>query len=366
MSTLPEFEYARPATLTAASRALSPSPTTGGAAATAVVYAGGVDLLDLMKDRIVEPRRLVNLKSVAGVEGAALRAIAARPDGSVVIGALATLADIAASPVLGGVAATAALVQSAGQAATPAVRNLATLGGNLVQAPRCWYFRHEAYPCLKKPGGSQCFALDGENRHHAVFTEGERCVMTNPSTVTVALVALDARVTVRAADGASRELPVVDFLKKQHAADPAAPALAHGEIVVAVTIPAAMAAAGSGWRSAYLKVREKQSFDWPLADVAVAVKLAADGATIAASRVVLGAVAAVPRRVEAVEKALEGRRLDDAKAIADIAQTVADGTRPLAQNAYKTRLMSVLVRRALAELATPPPAAATTAKPAKA
>jgi xanthine dehydrogenase YagS FAD-binding subunit len=215
------------------------------------------------------------------------------------------------------------VAQAAGEAATPQVRNVATVGGNLCQRSRCWYFRNADFSCLKK-GGDTCPAIEGDNRYHAIFGEA-KCPTVHASNLGPALVALEATVIVVGPGGAramsSADFFATDDVKRENA-------LKENEVVIAVEVPA-------GWKSAYVEVRERQSFDWPLVSVAVAVK-------DKDARVVLGAVAPRPWRVEAAERALAGGASGEKVAEAAIA-----GAKPLSHNAYKVELIKALVPRAI-------------------
>jgi xanthine dehydrogenase YagS FAD-binding subunit len=294
----------------------------------AVIKAGGVDLLDRMKERIDEPERLVNIRNLKNLDR-----IAVAKDGSVEIGPLVTLAQLAAHPELR--KRHLALSAAASHAATPQIRNMATLGGNLLQRPRCWYFRSEEFRCKKK-GGDTCFALEGENAYHAIF--GNRsCAIVHPSATAGPLVALGAKVELTSAKG-KRELLLEQFFVTPEKDVTKENVLAPGELVTAVRIPLT----STRVRSAYSKQGEKESFDWPLADVTVVLEL--EGKTCKKAAIVLGAAAPVPWRAVEAEKALVGKTLD-ASAAAIAADRALVGATPLAKNRYKTALFEALVRR---------------------
>ncbi len=223
--------------------------------------------------------------------------------------------------------------------ASPQIRNVGTLGGNLLQRPRCWYFRSHAYHCLRK-GGGHCFAISGENQYHAIFGNMP-CAIVHPSTVATMLVALGAGVELTDAAGGRRQLALEDFfvaperdLQRENDLQP-------NEILSAIRLPKP----SPGLRTAYLRQGEKEMFVWPLADVAVALELAPDGACRRAA-IVLGAAAPVPHRARAAEAALTGQRIDEATAAA-AAHAALDGATPLSKNAYKLPLFETLVRRAI-------------------
>lgn len=304
------------------------------AQAGAVLKAGGVDLLGLVKERLLAPDRIVSLLRID-----ALRQIVAAKDGtrtgeaSLLVGALVTLAELAAHA---GVAAShGALQAAAAHAATPQVRNQATVGGNLLQRPRCWYFRNPDMKCLKK-GGDTCYAQEGENRFHAVFGN-DVCAIVHPSNIAPALVALGATV-VLVGPGGERQASLEEFLTPPETDIARENALRDGEVLTEVRVPE------KGLRSAYLEVRERQTFDWPLVTVAAAVRM--DGARVAEASVVAGSVAPVPWRLKDVEAVVKSSALD-AAVLAKAAEACVKGARPLAQNGYKLQQLRALVPRAL-------------------
>lgn len=296
--------------------------------------AGGIDLLDHMKERLLEPERLVDLKRVPGLDR-----VEPQPDGGLRLGPLVTLAQVARDEAVR--RGHLALAEACALAASPQIRNVATLGGNLLQRPRCWYYRLESYKCFKK-GGETCFAVDGENRYHSIFGEGP-VFAPHPSNAATALVALHAsfellgaRGTRTVAAGEFFTLPSVDATREN--------VLQPGEILTAIVLPPPVA----GARSTYTDVRERPGFDWPL--VALAASLRTDGGVVRQASLVLGAVAPIPWRAAAAEKALVGRRLDEASA-RQAAEAAVQGAAPLSDNGYKLELTRALVRRALLGLA---------------
>jgi xanthine dehydrogenase YagS FAD-binding subunit len=298
----------------------------------AVLKAGGIDLLDHLKEHLVEPSRVVDLKAIPGLDR-----IAAEPDGSLRIGPLATLAEVAASPAV--LATHAALAEACGDAASPQVRNVATLAGNVLQRPRCWYYRLESYKCLKK-GGDVCYAAAGENRYHAIFGGGPSYAV-HPSNAAVALVVLGASFELEG-DKGKRTVAAAEFFTSP-ARDPEKEnQLGPREVLTAIRIPAA---AG---KSRYESVRERAAFDWPL--VANAAVVRTENGVVKAARVVLGAVAPIPWPVPRVGQALVGKRLNDQTASAAARLAVA-GAEPLSDNGYKVSLVETLVRRTLLSLA---------------
>ena len=305
---------------------------TAAVRAPVVIKAGGIDLLDLMKENLLAPATVVNLARVPGLD-----AIEEQADGSLRIGAMATLASVAAHPLAK--QRYPALADALGRSASPQIRHVATLGGNLLQRPRCWYFRAEAFHCVRK-GGTQCFAIYGENQYHAIF-DNDACAMVHPSTAATALVALGAEVELAGAHGATRRLLLEEFLIPPARSLQRENDLKPHEILTAVRLPRLPGSV----RMTHLKQGEKESFDWPLADVAVVLDFAPDHRCTHAA-VVLGAAAAVPWRSEAAAQALTGRHIDDAVAAEAALAALASAT-PLSGNAYKRPLFEALVRRAV-------------------
>ena len=299
---------------------IEPSDLQGALAAAAepgtLVKAGGVDVGDRLKEHLDEPQALVNIRNLRELDF-----VRAERD-ALVFGPLVTLARLAADDRV-----PRALAEAALQAATPQIRAMATLGGNLAQRPRCWYFRREDFHCRKK-GGETCFAHDGENEEHAVF-DNQVCAIVHPSATATALVALGATLKLKSAK-AERSMPAGEFFS--HADVLRENVLERGELIVEVRVPITKAP------SAYIKLMEKQSFDWPLAEAAVWLG--------PQPRIVLGAAAAVPLRAPKAEQAIAGKRIDQALA-AQAAKLAVQGATPLSKNGHKVLLLEVAVRRAL-------------------
>jgi xanthine dehydrogenase YagS FAD-binding subunit len=297
-----------------------------------VLKAGGIDLLDLMKEGLLAPRRLVNLRTVPGLD-----AIAGEPDGTLRVGALVSLEQVAANPLIQSRAT--ALAEAAGGSASPQIRHVATLGGNLLQRPRCWYFRSAAHRCLRK-GGGRCFAVHGENQYHAIFSN-EVCAVVHPSTPATALVALGARVELVNPQGEARRPLLDEFLVAPETDVQRENDLRPGEVLSAVLLPPL----AERTRSVHLRDSEKQSFDWPIADVAVVLECDATRRCRSAS-VVLGAAAPVPRRARATEEMLAGEIIDEALA-RQAGQAALEASTPLSRNHHKQPIFAALVRRAV-------------------
>jgi len=314
------FDYVRAAS---AKEAVDLLAATKGA----MLKASGTDLLDRMKSFIDTPSRIVSLSGAAELGGVTVEVGATR------IGALVTLTKVAETLKAG---PHAAIGRAAGEAATPQIRNVATVGGNLCQRPRCWYYRLAEVSCLKK-GGKTCPALEGDNRFHAIFETGP-CPIVHPSNLSGPLMAFDAKIHAQGPKG-NRDIPAAEFFTLPKADIARENVLERDEVITSVTVPS-----WEGATSAYLEAREKESFDWSLVNATVVLKLA-DGVCKEA-RVVLGSVAPIPRRVPAAEAALVGKKIDEAVAAEAARVAFADAT-PLAGNAYKIPMGRAITKRAI-------------------
>jgi xanthine dehydrogenase YagS FAD-binding subunit len=330
------FEWVSPTSVGEAVNLLKSAPAAKDLDDAARPIAGGQDLLTTMKDYLTRPTRVVNLKGIRGldrIEGDGKKGLR--------IGALVTLAQLEESAEVR--RDFPGLAEAAHSVATPQIRNLGTVGGNLCQRPRCWYYRLEEAVCLKK-GGSECFAATGENKYNAILGGGPSYIV-HPSDLAPMLVALGASVEVVGADG-HRTIPLEKFftlpsegsIRRENV-------LRNDEIITEVGVPASAFAA----RSTYLKFKERESLDFALASVAAAVELGA-GKTVKQARIVLGGVAPIPWRAPKAEEFLAGKSLG-ADTLAEAARLALDGAQPLEKNAYKVPLAQTLVRRALAKAA---------------
>jgi xanthine dehydrogenase YagS FAD-binding subunit len=287
--------------------------------------AGGMDLLGLAKDYIVTPDRIVSIRNLdQSIAGA---------DGGLRIGAATRIVDLVENAQARKLYP--ALITAAEEVGTPQIRNVGTVGGNLMQRPRCWYFRNEEFNCLKK-GGSRCFAVEGENQYHAIFGDGP-CHIVHPSSLAVPVIAYGGRFRVAGPNGA-REIDAGQFFQMPNQNLYGESVLQPDEIVTHVLLPA------PGQRSATYEVRFKQSHDWPLA--AASVNLVMSGPTVKSARIVMGAVAPVPWRVQAAERVLAGKAITEAIA-AEAASAAVAGARPMSGNAYKIQIARTAVRRAI-------------------
>lgn len=319
------FEYIRPASITEAI-ALLDRDANGSR-----LLAGGTDLLTLMKAEIATPSQLIDIKRLPELDDA----IEMTPAG-ITIGALATLAEIETDPLIAVNAP--ALADAAAVAATPQLRNMATIGGNLLQRPRCWYFRSEHVTCWLN-GGERCLARDGENQQHALFGDAP-CVATHPSDLATALVALGADAVVQG-PAEARVVPLEEFFQLPVEARRIEHTLGSDEVILSVTIPSGM----TKGRSTYLKAMDRKA--WAFALVGVAAHLVIENGHIVDARLVLGGVAPIPWRVPDAEKLLVGEP-PSPELFARVAEAALEGAEPLSKNGYKIPLLRSLIPRALA------------------
>jgi xanthine dehydrogenase YagS FAD-binding subunit len=319
------FNYARAAMLSDAISAAAQPDT--------MVVAGGTELLNWMKDGIVAPGRLVDLNDLPGLDQIDAG------DHGLRIGALARMGDVAAHPAVR--RDYPALFQALLTSASAQIRNMASIGGNLLQRTRCPYFRAEVdVACNKRHPGSGCAALDGEDRFAAIFGWSERCIATHPSDLAVALVALDAVVHV-AGPGGARQIPVGDLHRLPGDTPEHETVLEAGELITAIEVPASTLAR----RSHYLKLRERASYEFALVSAAVALDL--DGTHIRAARIALGGVAPKPWRLGDAEVAMRGLPLQDEPALRRVLDASFADARPRRRNRFKIELAKRAVIRAL-------------------
>ncbi len=301
---------------------------------TALPLAGGMDLLARMKDYIQQPDRIVNLKSA--LETTAVRT----PDGGMKIGAAMKITDLLEHREVP--RAYSALAAAAGEIGTPQIRNSGTVGGNINQRPRCWYFRNEEFVCFKK-GGNRCFSPAGENQFHAIFGNNGPSHIVHPSNLAVPLLAYGARFRIFGSNG-EREvaasqyftMPTPQNVQKENI-------LADDELLTHVILPHP-----GNVKSGFYEIRYKESHDWPLAFAAVVATMNSNN--VGSARVVLGAVAPVPWRSEDAERALVGKPLNEATATA-AAEAAVRAAQPLSRNGYKVQIAKTAVKRAILQAA---------------
>jgi xanthine dehydrogenase YagS FAD-binding subunit len=292
--------------------------------------AGGTNLVDLMKIDVMDPKELVDINQLP------MRGVALDNDG-LRIGALEKMAYVAEQPEI--VEHFPVISQALLKSASAQLRNMASIGGNLRQRTRCGYFRDVVMPCNKRSPGSGCPAFAGENRMHAILGVSNACCATHPSDLAVALVALDASISLQGPKG-TRSIKLNDFYllpedapEREHAIEP-------GELITGVTVP------HTSWyrRSAYLKIRDRESYEFALCSAAVALDM--DGLTIRDARIAVGGVGTKPWRLPEVAQALIGKRVGQ-ETFEQAAEVATKGARPLSQNGFKVTLLKRTLTRAL-------------------
>ena len=322
-----KFEYAQPKSVDEVFQYLNEPGT--------VIKAGGIDILDLMKENILAPKRLVNIGGLSE-----LNFVRENEDGSISIGPNITISELAVNEIIK--KHLPALSDAAGTIATPQVRNSATLGGNLCQRPRCWYFRSIDFDCARKKG-SHCFALFGENKYHAIIGTQNGCAIVHPSGTAVPLMALNAELVI--SDGTDQRKtnlekfyvsPAEDIKKETD--------LKSNELITEVIIPKE----SIDLNNHYIKLMEKQTFDWPLADIAVVLKMIDKKCEYAS--VVLGSAAPVPWKSHEVESVLTGKEITNELA-REAGEASMQDAHHLEENKYKIQLFKTIVYRAVCEAA---------------
>jgi xanthine dehydrogenase YagS FAD-binding subunit len=317
---LPAFDYARPKSLTDVFKHLSSKGT--------MVQAGGTDLLGCLRDHVFEASGLVSLNNVKELLGIADTGNGVR------IGALTAITELVTNSVIRG--QYPVLAQAAMEIASPQLRNQGTIGGNLCQKPRCWYYRGE-FHCLRK-GGETCFAVTGENQYHCILG-GDGCYIVHPSDTAPALIALDAGLRIAGSNG-TRTIPVEEFFMRPGKDPKRETMLEPGEIVTEILLPAPP----KGLRSSYRKVRARRSWDFALASVALALTIS--GKQVVRARIVLGGAAPVPWRAKEAEEVITVRQLD-AATITRAAEAAISKAQPMEHNQYKLALFRGLIEEQL-------------------
>lgn len=315
------FAYVKAGSLAEAIKAYS--------AKNARIHAGGTDLLGCLRDEVFSADKIVSISRIKELKG-----ISTRPDGSLKIGSTTVLADIASDRLV--TEKYAALAMAAEAVGTPQIRQQGTLGGNICQKPRCWYYRSDL-KCFKK-GGDTCFGMAGESQYHAVFGSGP-CFASHPSDLAVALVALQAQVSIAGPSG-SKTVRIENFFVRPDKVIDRETILLPGEVVVSVQVPPLRGQV----KSSFLKVRTRGS--WDFAQASVAVVLNVEKEVVRSARIVLGGVAPYPLRADSAEKEIEGKKLDGAVAEAAAKIAVA-GASPLKDNYYKVEMARGAVEESL-------------------
>jgi xanthine dehydrogenase YagS FAD-binding subunit len=298
----------------------------------ALPIGGGSDLLGMVKEHLVEPDLLVNLKTIRGLDQVSAKGA------EIHIGGLITLDTLSHDPLIR--ANYTVLAEASESVATPQIRNAGTLAGNICQRPWCWYYRNN-FPCFKN-GGTKCFSVAGENQFHAIFGGGPSFIV-HPSDTAPALVALEAKLRV-VGPGGERIVPAAEFFTLPRVNPAKENNLAKEEVVAAVHLPRA----AKGTRSTYHKVLDREA--WTHAVVSAAVVLEMDGEICKRARLVLGGVAPIPWRLEKVEAMLAGQRITPELA-AQAGAAAVEGANPLAKNGYKVPLTKAVVRRTVLAVA---------------
>lgn len=317
------FEYVSPSTV---KQALSLLSANWG---DAEILAGGTDLLALMKDYVVAPKRVVNIKQLPGMHAISTEHGGAR------IGALVTLDRIVDAAQIR--RDYPALAECVSDAASPQIRNMATIGGNLCQRPRCWFFRNGMGLLPKTPDGKS-LVVEGDNRYHAILGNDGPAYFVSPSTIAPMLIAYGARLRITG-PGGEREVELEKFFRIPMSDQEREHDLKANELITEVVLPPA-----KGVRAASYEVEQRSSFDWPLATAAVALQM--NGSTVQSARVIMGAVAPVPWVSQEAVQAIIGKSIDERTASA-AGEAAVSKARALSHNEYKVRLAAVAVKRAL-------------------
>lgn len=316
------FEYAAPSTVREAVDLLE------GTWGKTEILAGGTDLLTSLKQHLIAPARLVSLKNISQLRG--IR----EEDGAIRIGATTTLAELAEHAAIR--KHFPALVTAVDGVAAPQIISVGTVGGDLCQRPRCWYYRN-GFGLFGKDGGNS-LVREGDNRYHAIFATDGPALFVSASSLGPALVALEARIVAEGPSGQTRTIPVAEFFQAPKDENQRQTALKSNEILTAIEVPV------KGLRNATYEVRHRHGLDWPYVTASVAFRLQGDSATD--GRVVLGHVAPVPWLAKSAGQAINGVRIDESFA-SKCGETAVEGAKPLSQNGYKVQMSKTAVKRAV-------------------
>ncbi len=297
----------------------------------AVLKSGGIDVMDLMKEGLIAPDKVVNIRNIPGLDK-----ITFDEKKGLSIGANVTLAEIESSEVIK--SNFLALQQSVAKAATPQLRNMSTLGGNLAQRTRCWYFRSIEHSCFRK-GGAKCFAKNGENQFHSII-DNENCSSVYASSIATALLALDASLEIASKDGKSKTVTMSEFFIPPWVDELRENILEPGDIITSIAVPPLK----KGMKSYYIKQGARASYDWALADVAVVLEIS--GESCKQARIAIGAASPIPIRVEKSESILMDEGLS-ASSVLKSAEAAMEKATPSEKNAYKVPIFKAIVRRAV-------------------
>lgn len=319
---LPNFTHVRCRTLNEAIEHLSSN--------NAKLLAGGTDLLGCLRDAVFDANKLVSINRLSN-----LRGITETTGGGLRIGALTTVTQVAENQVIK--ERFRALAQGAAEVGSPQLRNQGTIGGNICQKPRCWYYRGE-FHCLRK-GGQLCYALGGENQYHGIFGSDDKCCIVHPSDIAPALVAYESQIRIAGPKG-NRLVPLENFYVLPRENVEKETVLEQGEVVTHILVPRHP----KGLRSSYCKIRVRGSWDFALAGVALA--LVFQGDRIQSARVVMSGAAPIPWRSKEVEQVITGKNLNPA-IIAEAAQAAVKNAQPLAHNEYKIALFKAIIQKEL-------------------
>jgi len=302
-----------------------------------VFKSGGIDVFDWVKEGLLKPQKIINIRNIPGLDK-----IGYDPKKGMSIGSNVTLAEIASNPEIK--ANYLALHQAVNHAATPQLRNMSTLGGNIAQRNRCWYFRSVDHDCFRK-GGDRCFARHsetGENENHAIIDNGS-CVSVHASSISTALMAFNASVVIINGEGEKKEVRMDDFFVTAGKDIAMENILQAKEIITEVILPAPT----KNMKSAYIKQVARESYDWSLGDVAVVLEVS--GNTCRSASIVLGAAAPVPYRSMEAQQAIENKTINSESALA-AAEAAMSKARPLAKNGYKVPLFIATIKQAILEI----------------
>ena len=303
----------------------------------AVIKSGGIDVLDWVKEGLLKPQKIINIRNIPGLDR-----MSYDPKKGLSIGANVTLAELAESKEIR--ENYQALHQAVNHAATPQLRNMSTLGGNIAQRNRCWYFRSAEHKCFRK-AGDRCFARHsetGENENHAIIDNGS-CVSVHASSIATALMAFKASVAIVGADGKRKEVAMDDFFVSAGKDIAMETILKPKELITAITLPPPT----KNTKSYYIKQVARESYDWSLGDVAVVMETS--GNTCRSASIVLGAAAPVPYRSVQAQQAMEKNEINEANA-AKAAKAAMSVARPLSKNGYKVPLFEAIIKQAIIEI----------------